>query len=125
MEKTKVGHTPGPWSYKDTAGAGLEIFGYVGQMAAVELPFPLPPDQPMMFLGLTLPQQVQIAYERWVQFEPNGWHEMQEANAKLIAAAPELLAACKAALEFADESDVDLGMNCWPELRAAIRKAEE
>lgn len=45
-------------------------------------------------------------------------------NARLIAAAPELLEACKAALAEAEERDEDLGANCWPELKAAIEKAE-
>ncbi len=35
---------------------------------------------------------VQIADERWVQFSTGSWDEMQQANARLIAAAPDLLA---------------------------------
>ena len=44
-----------------------------------------------------------------------------EANARLIAAAPELLAACKELLGWAKEVD---GENRWPEVAAAIAKAE-
>lgn len=35
-----------------------------------------------------------------------------------------LLAACKEALNEAAERDEDLGMNCWPQVRAAIDRAE-
>ena len=31
---------------------------------------------------------------QWMQFEPEQWSEMQKANARLIAAAPDLLEAC-------------------------------
>lgn len=51
--------------------------------------------------------------------------EDAEANARLIAAAPDLFAACVAALEFAEESGEDLGANHWPDLRAAIERATE
>lgn len=46
------------------------------------------------------------------------------ANAQLIAAAPDLLAACELALEEARERDEDMGANCWPMMRAAIAKAK-
>ena len=87
MSETKW--TPGPWSYKDVAGAGLEIYGLVHLAKAVELPLGIPL-VPINIGGMTQPQNVQIAYERWVQFEPKGWHEMQEANIRLMAAAPVL-----------------------------------
>jgi hypothetical protein len=51
----------------------------------------------------------------------------QEANARLIAAAPDLLAACQAAV--AEGKDLDFGGNIsipprvWVKIRAAIEKA--
>ena len=44
-------------------------------------------------------------------------------NANLIAAAPDLLAACQSALSEAKERDEDMGANCWPDVAAAIAKA--
>lgn len=56
-----------------------------------------------------------------------------EANARLIAAAPELLAACKKAAEFLDSMDLNCfghsikqpsGPTPWEALREAIKQAE-
>ncbi len=80
-------HTPGPWEWKDVPGAGLEIRGPVHLVECVELPKGIP-EIPINIYGLAQPQNILIGYERWVQFEPNGWSEMQEANARLIADAP-------------------------------------
>lgn len=76
--------TPGPWTAQDTIGAGWEIFAPVGLNEAVKLPFPAG-ETPINIAGMTPPQKVQIGYERWVQFEPEGWAEMQAANMALIA----------------------------------------
>ena len=66
----------------------------------------------------------------------NGWHRFAcqvdyddcdpctaEANANLVAAAPDLLAAAEKLMRAADEGDADLGMDAHDELRAAIAKA--
>lgn len=50
--------------------------------------------------------------------------DVTHPDAVLIAAAPELLAACEAALQFAAESDEDMGANHWPEMRDAVAKAK-
>ncbi len=62
-------------------------------------------------------------------------HEQAEANARLIAAAPELLAACKAALERlsfaapevqpASRPALFIDQSTYKQLRAAIAKAEK
>jgi hypothetical protein len=85
--------TPGPWSWQDVPGAGLQIHAPVYQVQGVELPAGL--EKPIMIYQLNYPANVQIAFERWVQFDPKGWHEMQVANAKLISAAPDLAQAIK------------------------------
>lgn len=55
-----------------------------------------------------------LGYATWEDGIPRS---MAEANARLWAAAPELLDACIAAL------DEDSGLACVPQLRAAIAKA--
>jgi hypothetical protein len=55
-----------------------------------------------------------------VQTGGAGCCEETQANARLIAAAPELLAACRAALGAFERNDaID-----WDDLRKAIEKAE-
>lgn len=83
--------TPGPWEAKYVAGAGFEIHAPIHLTKCVE--YPRPPTGPaMVYTCVERPNPFLIACDRWVQFEPNGWHEMQEANAALIARAPELAA---------------------------------
>lgn len=59
---------------------------------------------------------------------PNLRRAEREANARLIAAAPELLEACKRLLTFNEELAVDIGVSAhYPSAgfaRAAIAKAE-
>jgi hypothetical protein len=50
--------------------------------------------------------------------------EELEANGRLFAAAPDLLAACKKALELTDHRGNIAFMECAADLRAAIAKAE-
>lgn len=60
-----------------------------------------------------------------------GWKsecQEREANVRLIAAAPALLEACKAALpilkRFLDENDYQAGIDAWDKTDAAINLAE-
>ena len=62
-----------------------------------------------------------------------GWWECRDcgtrlmpvfAHESLIAQRDKLLEACKAAYEFAEAADEDLGANHWPQLKAAIALAE-
>jgi hypothetical protein len=76
-------HTPGPWTCRETAGAGLQIYGNVS--AALGKDFA---EVVQIFDTFENPPRFMIAYERWVQFPRREWKEMQAANARLIAAAP-------------------------------------
>jgi hypothetical protein len=66
-----------------------------------------------------------------VQHSGEGVEERQQADAHLIAAAPDLLAACKEALSWpgfaASEVDgrpIPDGMEIWDRIKAAIAKAQ-
>jgi len=90
-------HTPGPWSYKNTPSAGLEIYGDVG--ALLDDAFA----DSLMIWGFTKQEpKFLISFERWVQFPKSEWDEMQKANAHLVAAAPELLEALEEMVSVAE-----------------------
>lgn len=101
--ETKPKHTPGPWNAIDVGCAGLQIQAPVNLCTFVELPLGMPPV--IFTFNMSKPAVVSIAHERWVQFEPKGWHEMQLANAQLIAASP----AMYEALEFYATGQQDNG----------------
>ena len=75
-----------------------------------------------------------LSYETWRQFNVGSWDEQQEANSKLIAAAPDLLAVCQQLIEFADKWRNSLALPIGAEYRfhdviveaarAAVQKAE-
>ena len=51
--------------------------------------------------------------------------EMRRANARLIAAAPDLLAACKALLDAIEGDSIAYWHPIWDDVRAAIAAAED
>jgi len=101
-------HTPGPWAAKHTTGAGW----------SVKMAKPRP--------DYTEPDPV--CSMAWWQFDKPGIidDEISGANAKLIAAAPDLLAACEACIA-ADEmanADGTLGDDMVAAYDAAIAAAK-
>ena len=89
-------HTPGPWEARDAAGAGWQIHGVLPEGLQFDCTCH-GADGKTWFMLYTLRQSVMVGIgdERWVQFETGQWKEMQRANSHLIAAAPDLLEACK------------------------------
>jgi hypothetical protein len=79
-------HTPTPWEWRDVAGAGIEICAPIGGQIKGFMQ-PGYEKHPVKIYQLCGFANVQIACERWVQFEPEGWAEMQKANAALIVRA--------------------------------------
>jgi len=126
MEKGMIKHTPGPWEVRDVAGAGLQVWGNV-DLGGDEFREGLQPIyvvhvRPQLMVGNDGKAHAQICYEDWRQFPSLDWNEMQAANARLIAAAPDLLEACKAMLGHVGGS-VDF-CDAMAMIRAAISKAE-
>ena len=80
-----VQFTPGPWIAKDVVGAGLEIYADLRPVLGNKYS----EDFPIFKM---------FAYEQWVQFPSEQFTAMQHANARLIAAAPDLLKACHQAI---------------------------
>lgn len=82
------GYTPGPWTYKNRVGAGLEIYG--GRTPNELKRDATEGSTKLERLILQMTQPIHLAFEPWVQFPTNEWDEMQEANARLIAQAPRM-----------------------------------
>lgn len=95
-------HTPGPWKWDYS---NSEVEGDCGHV----IPWSLDSDD----CHVLVPQQT-------------CWIDVNPADARLIAAAPELLAACKLACGILayQVDDPDIQELVLPEIRAAIKAAE-
>lgn len=111
-------HTPGPWEATDRPGQGWQICARVPHLdqavAIQEVPI-----TPRVQIGDDGKVYVVLSYETFNQFPSDNWLEMQAANARLFAAAPDLL---KALRHLLTNPNGDLWRR---EARAAIKKAEE
>lgn len=106
-------HTPGPWEWRDVAGAGLSIYGDVSATMGKDFAHVVE----IFGLGACGAPRFQISYERWVQFPKRDWDEMQQANARLIAAAPDLLDALRTVVA------ADLEPTSYEQLLKRVRTA--
>jgi hypothetical protein len=119
-----MGHTPGPWRAVDTPSVGWEIKAEVKGYRGT----------PTIWHGHGGggDRSATLAYEPWVQFPPKELQEMFAANARLIAASPELLEALKKTWCAAISDDHAIGdgsaaastCTVCADARAAIAKAE-
>ena len=97
-------HTPGPWEIKNVPSAGIGIFAKVDigksdMSNGVLQPIYNVSVKPMLQVQDDGMVVAQLCYESWRQFPSTNFKEMQEANARLIASAPELLKALKRFVE--------------------------
>ncbi len=94
-------HTPGPWEAKNIPSAGWQINArlksYESRLSRFYETFHAP-DLRVNFSGDDLHLTATLGFETWCQFPVDGWEEELAANMHLIAAAPDLLEACKALL---------------------------
>ena len=110
-------HTPGPWNFR-------AVYSIDRLPATALLLETSAPDQPMNDPCVLAVREDWIG---WLLRTPKG-----QANAHLIAAAPDLLAACKESLHFLDVLNDGYStdqvspqeVNLAEQLRAAIAKAE-
>ena len=121
MSETK--HTPGPWIHSNEKGQGHQIRAHVPYLDR-EVEIQHVPIKPSLVVGNDGKVYAVIEYETCTPIGPSCWLEMQAANARLIAAAPELLAAAELFLspylkEYCAGSDAEIDR-----LRAAIAKAK-
>lgn len=104
MNKNKT-HTPGPWRFAngDRFNGGWQ--------------------EPSECQYLVLAEKETIIASFW---DSHGWGDEAKANAHLIAAAPELLAACRLALKVLEQSGMITRelLDADRELRDAIAKAD-
>lgn len=122
---TRQGHTPGPWIAENIPSAGIQIKARLPFHPYVEAdnatsPWKLAPDKAYGLFHMTPTAGsvsfsvnkageiwAMLSYEEWVQFPSADWHAMQMANARLIAAAPDLLRLLKAATQYIAKCGAD------------------
>lgn len=90
-----MNHTPGPWEARDVSGAGWQIYAKVGEWNNAHCDVVHFTPLHNMSIRATKDGKLvgMIAYESWVQFKSANIEEQWAANAKLCAAAPDLLQA--------------------------------
>ncbi len=90
-------YTKGKWTIKNIPSHGLEIYAEVNmgtdEHGGVLQPIYNVDIKPHLKVGEDGKAFLMIAYESWRQFPSINFQEMQEANAQLIAAAPDGLEA--------------------------------
>lgn len=107
---TVAGHTPGPWESSFDARES----GHVIRMGeAIETPWSFPSEQIIRYEHSLYPTDPDDADQ----------FALAEANARLIAAAPDLLTACKSAQEYLSGAMGEGAREVFAELTAAIARA--
>jgi len=108
-------HTPGPWEAKFTSGAGLSVHANVSKALGPRYSHDCP-----IYHTASDSVGLSIAYELWTQFPRAEWEAMQQANARLIASAPELLEALEQCESWVHENAPKYIKD---DIRAALAKA--
>ena len=125
-------HTPGPWEVDKVPAGETYVKAKMPDVFKCKDPisfFTVPNNQNIRFrLNSKGELWGEIAYTQWFQFAPEGWYDTQEANAHLMAAAPDLLEACDVAFGLITKRDSNTEAD-YEEvaemLKQAIKKAKE
>ena len=121
-------HTPGPWKVREVPAGNWFIEAELkhNKGKAISQIFEVPV-LPQLY-SATLKNGVitiELAYSSWYQFEMGDWNgEAWKANAYLMAAAPDLLVACKKMESFINNLPDGGDYELVEEARQAIEKAE-
>lgn len=110
MEEMK--HTRGPWSVCYYDAGDRDYYDHMGPCPSIQAP----DDQDCAIVHWD-------GFKQQYWASANGNQKQIEANARLIAAAPDLLAACQAYVKAYDETTGTIHVN--GKMRAAIAKATE
>ena len=114
MSERHVTHTPGPWR-AHTDKADKPQMAYRGNVCV------------LFMNGLGDDEYAAVscaAGEVGPELSDADWHLIHKANARLVAAAPDLLAALNALIAFWEGDPMDLDTVTLVRARAAIAKAE-
>jgi hypothetical protein len=119
-----MSHTPGPWEARDVAGAGWQIYAKVSEWNDKHCS--IVRFSPLQNMTLYAKKDGSIvgmmAYEEWVQFQSKIIEEQWAGNAKLAAAAPDLLSVAQFIVQ-ATVGNIPPGI--VQAAKDAIKKAEE
>ncbi len=119
-------HTPGPWEDQGSCSSGHEIKAKVAHIGEGAITLFHAPNMRDVSFNFTKEGELWglLCYEQYVQFPSKAWEGMQEANVRLITAAPELLVACK---EFVRKVECGEARSkrSYAQMKAAIAKAED
>ncbi len=126
-------HTPGPWEDQGSCSSGHEIKAKVAHIGEELITLFYAPNMRDVSFKLTEEGELWglLCYEQYVQFPSKIWEGMQEANVRLITAAPDMIAALKEIAKGDGAFDRDPlvhASNCIENMeslaKAAIKKAE-
>lgn len=124
--KKKIEHTPGPWEARFNSSQGWTIWASVNlgrdENNGVIQPIYEVGLKPQLMVNPNGTVSASLSYDSWRQFPSVKFDEMQAANASLISAAPDLLAACQSiAMTFGIKDAI--GQHRFNLLAEAIAKA--
>ena len=118
-------HTPGPWEDHGSCSSGHEIKAKIARIGEDFITLFHAPSIKEISFRLNEKGELWglLCYESYVQFPSDNWEKMQEANIRLITAAPDLLEACKGLMGILTSKQINRFPNNYKKAKKAIAKA--